>query len=249
MYMIYDLCDFCRLVMLARWFTKQYRERPDLVKVGGGVFTHKTHQVDQSPSESVTNTFSHVVENVLHRRRRLRMGLLERHYDGLASRKTLGPLLQRPRSYVQQLHQERSFRTSRCSSQARTKRSTTQQWPKEEKEQKWQAPLQKTLLRLRQQASTHQTTHRPQKTSKKATSATQQKNQQQQPQPQVSTQSHVRQRFVQSWVWQSTARAHASTPRPYPSGTTIGRVRARWTVVQSYGSSTFGHVGGYVVGF
>ena len=42
--MIYDLCDFCRLVMLARWFTKQYRERPDLVKVGGGVFTHKTHQ-------------------------------------------------------------------------------------------------------------------------------------------------------------------------------------------------------------
>jgi hypothetical protein len=44
MYMIYDLCDFCRLVMLARWFTKQYRERPDLVKVGGGVFTHKTHQ-------------------------------------------------------------------------------------------------------------------------------------------------------------------------------------------------------------
>jgi hypothetical protein len=43
--MIYDLCDFCRLVMLLRWFTKQYRERPDLVKVGGGVFTHKTHQV------------------------------------------------------------------------------------------------------------------------------------------------------------------------------------------------------------
>ena len=48
--MIYDLCDFCRLVMLARWFTKQYRERPDLVKVGGGVFTHKTHQLGLSVS-------------------------------------------------------------------------------------------------------------------------------------------------------------------------------------------------------
>ena len=47
--MIYDLCDFCRLVMLARWFTKQYRERPDLVKVGGGVFTHKTHQMPLQP--------------------------------------------------------------------------------------------------------------------------------------------------------------------------------------------------------
>ena len=65
MYMIYDLCDFCRLVMLARWFTKQYRERPDLVKVGGGVFTHKTHQVDRKvfedpffPSEWMKTTVS-----------------------------------------------------------------------------------------------------------------------------------------------------------------------------------------------
>ena len=128
-------------------------------------------------------------------------------------------------------------------------RPELEQWPKEEKEQKWQAPFQKTFLRLGQQASAHQTTHRPQKTQKKATSATQQKNRRQQ-QPQVSTQSHVRQRFVQSWVWQGTARAHASTPRPYPSGTTtIGRVRPRRTVVQSHGSSNKGHFGRYVAGF